>query len=74
MSKDTEQYVVESRDQLVAAINAAACPTFEEARANPVTVSLGTTTYKFREGVAEIRAKEIVANIRKVTKRAFEIA
>ena len=69
-----DRYVVESRDGLVAAVNAAAQPTFEEARQNPCTIQLGSTTYKFKEGISEFRAKEIVANIRKVSARAFEIA
>ena len=58
-----EDAIVTSKAQMVAAIRAAAHPTFEAARKDPVTIRWGTTTFTFKEGIHETRAKELVYNI-----------
>ena len=66
-------YEVHNRDELVAAIAAASQPSFAEARNNPVEIKNGSTTYRFKEGIQEDRGLKIIANISKMTKKAFNI-
>ena len=56
-------FVVETKAQLIAALKAAAQPTFEVAKKHPFTVRWGSTRYTFKEGVSQLRAAEIVTNI-----------
>lgn len=66
--------IVHSRDQLVAAIRAAARPSFAEAKAAPAhIVLLGKTEYHFNEGIHETRANQIVRQILKTSKSAFKV-
>lgn len=58
-----EVAVVTSTKALIAAIRAAAHPTYEEARKDPVTIRFNTTTYTFKEGIHEVRAEDLVRNI-----------
>jgi hypothetical protein len=58
-----EANVVTSKAQMVAALRAAAHPTFEQARKDPVTIRWGTTLFKFKEGIHTTRAEEIIKNI-----------
>ncbi len=67
-------YEVTSRSQLVAAIKAACRPSFEEARANPVTIKNGTTLLRFKAGIQESRAAEIIRQIKRTPERAFDAA
>lgn len=60
----TEAAVVTNKLQLIAAIRAAAHPTYDEARKDPVTIRFGTCVYTFKEGIHEKRAEEIVKNIK----------
>ena len=54
---------VTSKQAFVAAIRAAAHPTYEQARANPVQLKWNTTTYTFKEGIHEARAEELLRNV-----------
>lgn len=58
-----EDAVVTSKAQMVAALRAAAHPTFEQARKDPVTIRWDTTLFKFKEGIHAARAEEIIKNI-----------
>lgn len=71
--KDVDNFTVESRDGLAAAVKAAAHLTYADAREHPFEITLGPTKYTFKEGVTERRADQIAANIRKITKKAFEV-
>lgn len=62
-TKTKTDYIVETKAQLVAALKAAAQPTFEVAKKHPFTVRWGSTRYTFKEGVSEIRLKQILANV-----------
>ena len=64
---------VRGRDQLIAALKAAACRTQSEARQNPCGVRLEglPTTYNFPEGLTETRANQIVRKIRSTRAGAF---
>jgi len=68
------EYEVNNRSGLIAAIEAATQPTFEAARENPVVIKNGSATYKFPNGISEVRGKELLANIRKISAKAFDIA
>lgn len=71
---DDNVSVVESRAQLIAAIQAGACNTFAEARKAPFTVQLGSTRYSFIEGLTQQRADYICANARHTHPLAFKVA
>lgn len=68
-----DEYVVETKAQLAAAVAAAAQPSFEEAKKNPVRIDFGSTRYTFNEGIHESRAKQIVANIRRTSAAAWSV-
>lgn len=68
-----DEHVVTSRRQLAAAIEAAAQPNFVAARANPFTVQLGTTRYRFPVGVTEARAAQLLHALSRTPARAFEV-
>lgn len=71
------EYEVQGRAELaaavLAAVLAAAQPTFEQARANPVVIKLlGTNcVYKFKNGIHYARAERLVRDIAKTRKGAF---
>ena len=67
-----DEMVVDSKSALVAAIKAGSRLTFEEAKANPFQVTLGTTKYTFKEGLHERRAKAIIKQIHQTPARAFD--
>ena len=67
------KYEVTSRSELIAAVKAAACPTYAEARNNPVTIKAGTTTYRFKEGIQADRGTAIINNIQRTTTKAFNV-
>ncbi len=56
---------VTSKKALIAAINAAAHPTYAAAKADPVQIKWNTTTYTFKEGIHEARAVELTRAIRR---------
>lgn len=60
------EFEVATYAALHAAIRAAAQPTFEQARQNPVRILFGTTRMTFREGISEIRAKQLIRNSREL--------
>lgn len=68
------EFVVEGRDELAAAVLAAAEPTYEEARRNPVVIHLLNTSckYFFKEGITWRRADDLAATIRKQPRKAFQ--
>ena len=68
------EFEVEGRAELAAAVLAAAQPTFEAARRNPVTIRLlGTSArYMFKEGIQEGRAEQILKNLSRTPKGAFK--
>ena len=68
------EFEVEGRAELAAAVLAAAQPTFETARRNPVTIRLlGTSArYMFKEGIQEDRAERILKNLSRTPKGAFK--
>jgi len=70
-----ETLTVTNRDQLAAAIKGAACATYEEARKNPVQITLAdtNTVYTFKEGLHEQRATQIVRQLLRTSKRAFAV-
>lgn len=65
---------VEGRNQLIAAIKAAAQPTESLARANPTRIEMvnTVTTYNFPSGITELRARQIIGKIRSTPKKAWE--
>lgn len=67
------EFVVTNKDELLAAIKAAASHTHAEARQNPVVIELlGTSCrYFFKEGLTERRAEAICQRISKTPARAF---
>lgn len=67
------EYVVENRAGVVAAVKAATQPTFEKAKENPVQIVCGSTTYSFKEGIHETRAKQLLKKIMDTSKKAFEV-
>jgi len=68
------EYEVNNREELVAAIKAAAQPSFAEARNNPVKITLGKTRYALPNGVQEDRAAQITRNIMRTSASAFKVA
>jgi len=66
-----DEMIVDSKPALVAAIKAGMRQTFEEAKANPFQVTLGTTKYIFKEGLHERRAKAIIKQIHQTPAAAF---
>lgn len=60
------EYEVANRAELIAAVNAAAQPTYAEARLNPVRITWGRCTYRFAAGIHVTRAKQLVRDIRHV--------
>ena len=67
------EHTVTNRAELVAAVRAAAQTTHAEARKNPVHITCGTTAYRFPNGLHTSRAEQIVRNILRTTKKAFEV-
>lgn len=67
------EYEVENRAGLVAAIKAAAQPSFAEARNNPVQIKCAGTTYDFKEGIQHNRAETLIRRIMDTSKKAFEV-
>ena len=67
------EFTVTSRAELMAAVRAAAMPSYSEARRNPVTIELlGTSCrYLFPEGIQESRAEAICKRITKTPAGAF---
>jgi hypothetical protein len=70
-----ETLTVTNRDQLAAAIKGASCTTYEEARKNPVQITLADTktVYTFKDGIHELRANQIVRKLLRTSKRAFAV-
>lgn len=68
-----DQHTVTSSEGMVAAVKASAQQTYEEARKHPFEIECGTTKFTFKEGVTDRRADTIVANLRRVSKRYFEV-
>ena len=66
-----DEFIVETRDGVAAAIKAAAQPSYEKARANPFIVRFMRTVYTFQWGVTEANAKHITRNIRRTPESAF---
>lgn len=56
-------YEVDTKSQLKAAIRAAAQPTYEAARANPVLITWGRARYLFTNGIHATRAEALCRNI-----------
>lgn len=71
---DGEVFVVESRAQLIAAVQAGARATFAMAREAPFAIRLGKTMYSFPVGVCQGRADQITANIKRHSPAAFKVA
>lgn len=73
MARGFDLFEVESREALAAAVLAAAQPTYQLARANPFMVVIAGTRCRlaFREGIHEIRAAKVAAQIRKTPAAAF---
>lgn len=65
---------VEGREQLMAAIKAAAQPTYELAKQNPTRIEMvdTVTTYDFPSGITERRARQILGKIRSTPKGAWK--
>jgi hypothetical protein len=59
------EFVVSTWAQLAAALLAAACSTFEEARRNPFIIVFGTCRYTFNEGLQETRANKLAIEVRR---------
>ena len=68
------EFDVTSKAEMIAAVKAAAVPTYEEARRNPVTIRLlGTSCrYLFPEGIQERRAEGIVRRVKALPARVFQ--
>lgn len=68
------EYEVTGRDELCAAVRAAAQPTYELARDNPVSIKLLATSahYLFKAGLHEERAISLERQIRKTPREAFK--
>lgn len=68
------EFEVQGRQELAAAILAAAHPTYEQARANPVLIKLlGTSCrYLFREGLHQRQAEAIASRVRKAPAGVFK--
>lgn len=59
------EYEVANRAELIAAVNAAAQPTYAEARLNPVRITWGRCRYSFPGGLQADRAERLLRNIRR---------
>lgn len=59
------EFVVSTWAQLAAALLAAACSTYDEARRNPFVVKFNTCTYTFKNGLHEARANSMAREIRR---------
>ena len=68
-----DEHIVSSKAQLVAAIKAAAQPTYEKAKANPLGIICGSARYTFKEGIHESRARRIIASINRLSPVAFNV-
>ena len=68
-----DQHIVNTRDELGAAIRASAHPTFAEACKHPFEIECGTAKFTFKEGITERRADTLLRRISKVPKRHFEV-
>ena len=66
-------YEVRNRAELVAAVQAASQPTYEEARANPVIIRNGTMRLTFKEGIQEDRGLRLITEINRQPKKAFAV-
>ena len=68
-----EHYTVEGRDQFVAALLAAAQPTFAEAAANPFKIELLNThfVYMAPRGIQQARAEQMARRINKTPRGAW---
>jgi hypothetical protein len=60
--------IVTSIKALIAAIRAAAHPTYAEAVKNPVTIRFRTTTYTFNKGIHEKQAEQLATQIARNTR------
>lgn len=67
------EYEVTSKAAFIAAVKAACFPTYEVARANPVVIKNGSTTYRFKEGIHEERARELINNIKHTPQGVFNV-
>lgn len=69
-----EELIVESRDGFIAAVRAAARPSFVEARDNPCIIRLADTRchWKFPEGITAQRAEQIAEHARLAPARYFK--
>lgn len=65
------EFVVNTKPELVAAIKAGAEETFDAAKRNPFQVTLGTAVYTFKEGLHVRRSREIIRNIHRTPAAAF---
>jgi hypothetical protein len=65
--------IVNNQKELIAAINAGARATHNQARENPFAVHLGTTKYTFKEGLHETRAEMLARHIKHTTSTAFTV-
>ena len=63
--------IVTTKKEMIAALLAAAHPTFEAAKANPVCIQWGSTIFTFKNGLTEQRVDKLVANIRKKFKVCY---
>lgn len=70
---EDEIFVVESRAQLIAAIQAGSRSSFEAALHAPFSVELGRTRYSFPRGCTQQRADKIRANANRVHPAAFKV-
>lgn len=68
------EYEVTGRAELAAAVKAAAQPSYEMARLNPVAITLlGTSCrYLFPNGITQGKAERIVTKIARTPARAFQ--
>jgi hypothetical protein len=67
------EFEVDSKSAMIAAVRAAAQPTYEAARKCPVTIRVLNTSckYLFPEGIAELRADKLVRRIKALPAGAF---
>lgn len=70
---DGEVFVVESRAQLIAAVQAGARATFAMAREAPFMIRLGKTMYSFPSGVCQQRADQIAVSIKRYSPAVFKV-
>lgn len=67
-------FAVHNQGQLRQALLAGAYPTYEEARANPLTVELVGTNFRlsFPSGLHESRAKKLAAEVNRKSPKFFQ--